>query len=784
VKLRMYSGLFLFFSVLTFSNLGVAQTIPGSVVSVKQQEGQALLRMQRGVIKLQVCTPGVIHVVYSPTVSFPEHPDPMVVRSSWPAVRWKLESTDRNVISLLTSLLQIVVTRSNGAITFKDQTGRILLREGGYDGGKSMTPATVNGERTFHATDMFLPQPNEGFFGLGQHQSGIWNDAGESVLLSQDNTNISIPFFVSSLGYGLFWNNASVSHFNDRFARRLYLSSQVADTIDYYFLYGPGLDRVIAEYRGLTGQAPLFGKWAYGFWQSKDCYRSQLKTLEIARKYRELDIPIDNIVQDACWATKMDSFIFNNNFPDPKAMVDTLHHEHFHVMISVWPKFSPGTQTFETFKRNGWFLHVGNPNGGFLPGAGLYDPFDADARAYYWKLIDDNLLRLGFDAWWLDATEPESLSQEENVMVRVKTPMGNGARYANIYPLMTTTAVYQGQRSATQDERVFILSRSAAAGMQRNAAAAWSGDTFTTWHSLKRQIPAGLNYSISGLPYWTTDIGGFVGGNPDLPAYRELFVRWFEYGTFCPIFRIHGHRITNTNELWSYGHQAQSILTKYDRLRYRLMPYIYSTAWRVTHQGYTMMRPLVMDFPSDIEAHEIGNQFLFGPDILVSPVTDPGANSRRLYLPTAEWYNFWTGRCQSGGKFLIAAAPLGTLPLYVRAGSIVPMGPIVQYTGEKPDAPTELRVYAGANGNFTLYDDDGTTYAYEKGAYSTIPIHWNDATRTLTIGLRHGKFPGMPKERTFNIIWVSEDHGDGVSPTEPIDETVHYNGQIITVQQK
>lgn len=775
--------LFVTVSVLVFGNVALARITPGRVVAVERQKGEVFLRMQTGTMKLQICTPSLIHVVYSPTGSFPRHPDPMIVRKTWSAVPWKLDTGSKHNITFSTSQLQVTVTRKNGAITFKDQKGNILLQEGGEDGGKTMTPAKVNGEQTYHATDMFLPQPNEGFYGLGQHQSGVWNYAGESVPLSQDNTNISIPFFVSSLGFGVFWNNASDSRFNDRFARRLYLSSQVADTINYYFLYGPGLDKVIAEYRGLTGEAPLFGKWAYGFWQSKNCYRSQKKTLEIAHKYRELGIPIDNIVQDACWWTRMGSFVFNQSFPNPKAMVESLHHEHFHIMISVWPKFLPGEKNFNIFKRNGWFIHVSSSRLSFLPGAGLYDPFNAKARAYYWKLIDDNLFRLGFDAWWLDATEPESLSREQNVMDRSQTPMGSGARYANLYPLMTTMAVYQGQRGVTGDKRVFILTRSAAAGMQRNSAAAWSGDTYTTWHSLKRQIPAGLNYSISGLPYWTTDIGGYVGGDPNLPAYRQLFVRWFEYGAFCPIFRVHGHRVTNTNELWSYGHQAQSILTKYDVLRYRLMPYIYSVAWRVTHQGYTMMRPLVMDYPDDVEAREIGNQFLFGPDILVNPVTDPGDNTRRLYLPPVKWYDFWTGQQRSGGKFIVAPAPLGTLPLYVRAGSILPMGPLIQYTGEKPDAPIELRIYPGANGHFTLYDDDGTTYDYQKGACATIPIHWDDATQTLTIGSRHGSFPGMSKDRTFNIIWVAEGHGIGVRITKPFDRTVHYDGQQVTVHR-
>ena len=324
------------------------------------------------------------------------------------------------------------------------------------------------------------------------------------------------------------------------------------------------------------------------------------------------------------------------------------------------------------------------------------------------------------------------------MMLDAQTGLGSGARYANLYPLLSSAGVFDGQTAETRDQRVFILTRSAAPGMQRYAAAAWSGDIFSTWPTLKRQIPAGLNYSLSGLPYWTTDIGGFVSGNPDDPAYRELFIRWFQYGSFCPIFRTHGTRDNGQNELWSYGEQVQAILTKYDVLRYRLLPYIYSTAWRVTQEGYTMMRPLVMDYRSDPIAREIGDQFLFGPSLLISPVTDPGVDSRRLYLPAGTWYDFWTGVPEKGGRFHTAAAPLETIPVYTPAGSIVPLGPPVQYAAEKPSDPIELHVYQGADGDFTLYEDDGTTYAYQKGEHATIPLHWNDAHRKLTIGARQG----------------------------------------------
>jgi alpha-glucosidase (family GH31 glycosyl hydrolase) len=409
-------------------------------------------------------------------------------------------------------------------------------------------------------------------------------------------------------------------------------------------------------------------------------------------------------------------------------------------------------------------------------------------------------------AVWLDTNEPETGGREENIITRDHTAIGSGARYANIFPLMHDEGVYQGQRSETDRKRVFILSRSAFAGIQRDGVAAWSGDVRSTFDSFKRQIPAGLNYSLSGLPYWTTDIGGFYLGNPDDAAYRELFVRWFQYGSFCPIFRVHGTRSTDPaelsawgpeaidilvdakgtrapshNELWSYGPEAQKILTAFDRLRYRLMPYIYSLAWKTTSEGYTPMRALAMDFRTDARVLSIGDQFMFGPAILVNPVTEQGATTRHLYLPVSGWYDFWTGSSVTGGKMVDAAAPLDRIPLYVRAGSIVPMGPDVEYATEKPADPIELRVYAGADGDFTLYEDENDNYNYEKGAYATIPIHWNDAGKQLTIGERKGSFPGMMESRTFRVTFVGPGRGTGVAPAARADTVVAYSGKAVTV---
>ena len=557
----------------------------------------------------------------------------------------------------------------------------------------------------------------------------------------------------------------------------------MADVIDYYFFYGPDLDKVVASYRELTGQAPLFGKWAYGFWQCKNRYKSQEEILGVAKKYRDLHIPLDNIVQDWFWWNRKGEHVFNKNYPDPKGMVDELHRENVHLMISVWPFFEPGSAVYDEMDKKGWFVDkfkFAKPPY-HTAGMAVYDATNPEARKYYWNLMEKALFNIGVDAWWLDTTEPETEGQEENILLGHKIAAGSGDRFVNIYPLMTTGAVYDGQRSASDKKRVFILSRSAFAGDQRYAVTAWSGDINSDFFSFRRQIPAGLNFALSGIPYWTTDIGGFVSVKSDDPAYRELFVRWFQYGAFCPIFRVHGTRSTDQNEIWSYGPEAQAILTKFDRLRYRLLPYIYSMAWMTTNQSYTPMRPLAMDFRDDVRALNIGDQYMYGPAFLVSPVTEPAATTRRLYLPHAKWYDFWSGAAVDGGNMIDAAAPLDRMPLYIRAGSILPMGPELEWSTQKPADPTEVRVYRGADGDFTIYEDENDTYNYEKGAYATIPLHWDDAKQSLTIGERHGQFQGMLQSRTFRVTFVGENHGVGGDATENADKVVTYAGKEVTV---
>ena len=748
------------------------------VQQVRQVRDGVEFDLQQGILKLQVCTDSIVRVLYTPTNTFPNVKDLVVLKTQWPHADFTLAQTPENV-TLTTAKLKLVVARKDSSILFQDAAGKKLTAEN----DRTMRPVEVNGEKTYHLerfTNMWDSQ--EAFYGLGQHQAGVWNYRGEAVDISQDNTNISIPMLLSSNGYGIFWNNASRSRFNNRFINALYLSSEVADQMDYYFIYGPDFDKIVAAYRELTGGVPLFGEWAYGYWQCKNRYDSQTEILGIAKKYRDLHIPLDNIVQDWFWWNVMGDPVWNKNYPDPKGMVQELHNEHVHLMVSVWPFFRPGSPVYDDMDKKGYFIAKTKVSGFHPAGQALYDAFNPAARQYYWKLMDDALFKIGVDAWWLDTTEPETEGREDTILITNQTAAGNGARVANAFPLMTTTAVYQGQRAESDRKRVFILSRSAFAGEQRNSSAVWSGDVEPNWVTFRRQIPAGLNYSLSGLPYWTTDIGGFISGNPDDPAYRELYARWFEFGAFCPIFRAHGTRTTNQNELWSYGPEMQKLLTSYDELRYRLMPYIYSVAWMTTKENYTPMRGLVMDFREDTRAQNVGDQYLFGPALMVNPVTEPAATSRRVYLPQTKWYDFWTGKQIEGGKSLEVDAPLDRMPLFVRAGSILPMGPDEQYAQEKPADPLELRIYTGADGDFTLYEDQGDSYDYEKGVYATIPLHWDDANKTLTIGTRTGKFPGMLESRTLHVVFVKENHGAGIAAEKNADKTVTYSGASLTVK--
>ena len=834
-----------------------AASIP--VQSFHKDSDGVTFSMTPGEMKLTVCADGIVRVMYSPNATLSAGQDFVVTNRSWPPTSFKVAEANGK-LTLTTRKLKIAVDKASGAVAFSDTTGNLLLSEPA-GGGKTMTPATVNGESSCQPEQTFVSPTDEYIYGLGQFQEGIWNWRGMPQELRQLNTEISLPMIVSSYGYGLLWNNAALTEFNpadtqvvltnksgsftttgagdyvffvkdgDRrgliglqingetiaaitnmwvtynlsakttlpanttctvtvlgggrnakvFARPLgdttTFRSEVGDAIDYYFFYGPTADEIIAGYRQATGNAPLFPKAAYGFWQCRERYSSQAQMLAAASQFRTSNIPVDYIVQDwQYWGNHgWGAYEWDlKAYPDPTNMIAELHTNHFRYMISVWSNPSGIVGKALAAMTNGLIPRSPQPP--------WMDVFNPAVRSLRWKYMDQAFYSLGADAWWQDATEP---GDDGNSVSGVQIFTGSANRVRNSYPLFASEATYEGQRATDSSKRVVILSRSAYLGQQRYAAAAWSGDISGDWLTFARQIRGGLNFSITGLPYWTTDTGGFFHPRNQYKSadYNELLTRWFEWSTFCPILRIHGNG--TATEIWNWLPETQTNLIAFDQLRYRMLPYNYSVAWKITSESYTAMRPLVMDFPKDKNVLPIADEYMFGPAFLVSPVTTPQVMSRDVYLPAGTgWVDFWNGQTLVGGGMVTANAPVNIMPLFVRAGSIVPLGPVVQYAMEKPADPIELRVYRGADGQFTLYEDEGDNYNYEKGKYATIPISWNEARHTLEIGKRVGSFPGMLKERTFNIIWVSPNHGAGISVTEKPDAVVHYTGKAVTVSSR
>jgi len=589
------------------------------------------------------------------------------------------------------------------------------------------------------------------------------------------------------------------------YQKSLSLYSEVADQIDYYFIAGENLDHVIHGYREITGKAPMMPKWAMGLWQCRERYKTQEELLSVVREFRKRQIPLDNIVQDWFYwkEDQWGSHEFDpSRFPDPDGMISELHNDlHARIMISVWPKFYVGTKHYDEFKEKGW-LYKRNVEKGQRDWVGpgyvstFYDPYSKGARDVYWKQINEKLFSKGFDAWWLDCTEPDiqsNLSRSETVMRQGPTAMGSASRYLNTYSLMNCKAVYEGQRSTRPDQRAFILTRSAFAGQQRYPAATWSGDVAARWYDLKAQISAGLNFCLSGIPFWTTDIGGFAveqryerPDSANLEEWRELMTRWFQFGTFCPLLRVHGQfPYREMFNVAPQSHAAYQSMLAYDKLRYRLMPYIYSLTGMVTQEDYTIMRALVMDFGEDKSVSNIGDQFMFGPALLVNPITEYKARARAVYLPAGTgWYDLKSGRFFRGGETIQADAPYTELPLFVRAGSILPCGPEIQYTDEKPADPIRLFVYTGADGSFTLYEDENINYNYEKGQFAIIPMNYSEMNRTLTIGKRQGGFPGMLGTRTFEIVWIGVQKPSGLNFESKPDATVTYDGTQQSIRMK
>jgi alpha-D-xyloside xylohydrolase len=746
-------------------------------ISVSEAKDGLAATIGSETLHISVCADTVIHVVASPVgaaSAVPEQPWMLAPAESCPGAKFRLVK-DAHAATLTTAALKVTFSLERGNLTYSTVGGENLLQE--WDAvPRTYEPDTVNGLKTFHVSDRFSPVATEAYYGLGQHQSGMFNYRGGTVELAQNNTDVAIPLLVSSKGYALLWNTASLTEVDNRFPLALRLTSLAGSAVDYFFVYGPEMDQIVHSYRNMTGHTPMLPKWAYGLFQSKDRYVSQAEILDVAGRYRKDHIPLDAIVQDWFWWKTEGDPVFNSNYTDVPAELKELHDSHVHAMISVWGLFDPHSENFKYIAAHHFDVRD----------AHVYDATNPKARDFYWENLPGKLLKQGWDAFWLDSAEPEEYWPHygDAILKDKQLAIGNGAEYTNIFPLMHTLGVQEHWRAATDQKRVFLLTRSAFLGQQRVGATVWSGDVYSTYWGLSHQVPAGLNFALSGYAYWTTDVGGYWPPNGSVqndPTYQELYTRWFEYGAFCPIFRTHGHR--EHNELWIYD-KVEPILLNYDKLRYRLMPYIYSLAWRVHNDDYTIQRPLVMDWRTDPRTWNVGDQFMFGPAILVNPVLKQDATARSVYLPAAPlWYDFWTGASMKGGQDIQADAPLDHMPLFVRAGSIVPLGPEIEYADQAPDGPIELRIYPGSDGSFDLFADEGDNYDYEKGAHSVIPLKWSEADKTLTIGDRSGTYPGMAKEVTFHIVWVSPNHGAGEAVQAVPDRSVVYQGSSVSVSE-
>jgi alpha-D-xyloside xylohydrolase len=808
-------------------------------------------RTTGGTMRVELCGDRVVHVVASPTSTVPSPKVPVVIQ---PCRASKVEiKADKNNVRISSAAITVAIDSATGAVSFLSKDGKVVLAEP-KDGGKTFDLPSLYEAKTWLLQQSFLSPPDEAQYGLGQHQEGIFNVRGVPIRLSQANTNISVPFLLSSKGYGLLWNNPSLTDFNpadqpiavdpatgkgkfttsakgtygflissdnhdqmivdvgdqhvidlrnmwtptsasgivELEANREYevmakggpkgvqlavrppqdmttFRSEVGEAIDYYFFYGPELNRVIADYRQLTGEAPLFPKWAYGYWQCRERYHTQEEILGVGTEFRKRKLPVDALVQDwQYWgkygwnAMKFDE----SNYPDPKGMMEQFHAMDEHVPISVWSRFGEDSDVYKRMSAKSLLV----------PGTPWTDFFNPEAQKAFWSELKKGIFDYGLDGWWMDASEPEF-----DILKGRQTFLGSGESVRNAYPLYVTKAIYEGQRATTDRKRVVIFTRSAFSGQQRYAAISWSGDISADWITFRRQIPAGLSFSMAGLPYWTTDGGGFFRPKDQYTneAYHELLIRWFQYAAFSPIFRVHGW-ISNA-EIWNYGPKVLDIATQYDELRYYLLPYIYSSAWGVTSRGETLMRALPLEFPSDSGSRAVADQFMFGSAFLINPVTTEGAQ-RSVYLPPGNnWIDFWTGKIVTGGQTITAEAPIERIPIYARAGSIVPFGPRIESAAGKED-PIELRVYAGANADFTLYEDEGDNYGYEHGEYSTIPIHWDDKARKLTVGDRKGSFPGMLENRTLHAVMVRQGHGTGIASSSESDATIEYQGKTTSVQ--
>ena len=788
-------------------------------------DGGAKLTTDGIVTDIQFFTPDIVRVVkYPEGKEYAQQSRSIIAKPE--AV--KLQTSDGKAAATIASkALKVTIDKANGNITFADKSGKKLLAEKDCD---RFTPFNDAGKASYVVEQQFVLDPDEAIYGLGILQNGKMSQRGEDRDLGPGNTEDGIPFFQSAKGYGLYWDNYSTTRFSDN-AERTSLKSTVGDAIDYYFIYGGNADGVIANIRHLTGDVPMIPLWAYGFFQSKERYKTQDETVGVLHRYRQDGVPIDCMVQD--WQYWGSNYLWNamdflsESFPNGKAMIDDIHANNAKCIISVWSSFGPMTKQYRELNEKGLLFdiatwpqsgisHVWPPIMDYPSGVKVYNCYSPEARDIYWNHLK-RLYDYGIDGWWMDSTEPDHFDWKEEDFDR-QTGYGSYRSLRSAYPLTTVGGVYEHQRNIEDTTRVFVLTRSCTFGQQRTGANTWSGDIVSTWDMLRKQIPAGLNFSLTGNPNFNTDLGGFFAGSYNWawknkpayenPAYRELYARWMQQGVFSPMMRSHGADVPR--EIYLYGKPGEPIydaLVGAIKLRYSLLPYIYSTARQVSANRGTFLRALAMDFAADKRAAESASSYMFGDAILATPVLnaqytpevlrrDRDANAgwdkntgrtkmdemdnvdftakkpHTAYLPAGcDWYYFPTGEKHNGGKEVALEVNILDIPFFVKAGSILPIGPDVQYSTEKPWDALTLKVYPGANGSFTLYEDAGDGYNYEKGEFTEIPMTWNDKSRTLTLGARKGSYPGMIESRSFTVTLPTGE-----------SKTVNYTGKKATVK--
>ncbi len=762
-------------------------------------------------VKVEFFTPSIVHVVKdepTKTLVITAKPEPVPVTHT--GNTWK------------SSELTVKLEPETQTLVFMTNKGKVLLRE------KGISMVRKN-EHEFEVSQSFFLDKDEAIYGLGTIQNGKMNRRGEKKRMEQSNLEDFQNVLQSIKGWGLYWENYSPTLFEDN-AEGMSFTSEAGQGIDYYFMYGGSADGVIAQMRHLTGDVPMFPLWTYGYWQSKERYKTAAETESIVDQYRALQVPLDGIIQD--WQYWGSNYLWNamdflsEDFATGPQLIKNVHAKHAHFMISIWASFGPQTQQFRELNEKGLLLpfetwpqsgisHIWPPVMKYPSGVKVYDAFSPEARAIYWKYLK-TLYDYGCDAWWMDSTDPDFFNPRESDYAH-KVYGGTWRSQRNAFPLETVRGIYQSQRKDDRGKRIFIMTRSSFAGQQHYGSNMWSGDVNSSWDMLRKQVPAGLSFSLTGNPNFNTDIGGFFCGSyntqgpasaPRNPQFQELYVRWMQYGLFCPVFRSHG--ADAPREIWQFGKKGEPVydaIEKMIRLRYRLLPYLYSTAWQVTSNNDSYMRPLFSDFASDKKVWNMTDEFMFGRCILAAPIVDPQYTEEKIirtdamtgwdrqdvrskkddgrsvdwtatksavkYLPKgAMWYDFWTNKAYKGGRNVTLETTFDRVPMFVRAGSILPLGPEMQYVGEKAWDNLELRVYPGADGRFVLYEDEGDNYNYEKGAYSTITLQWNDKKHTLTIGARKGEYPGMLQTRTFTVVWP-----DGTT------KIVNYQGQEINIER-